>query len=59
MIMKVLLLLMEPTADTPRIDDDRYDKGDFLIKIDHHPNDDAYGDLCFWLIPLLQVPAKL
>ena len=31
--------------DTPRIDDDRYDKGDFLIKIDHHPNDDAYGDL--------------
>ena len=20
-------------------------KGDFLIKIDHHPNDDAYGDL--------------
>ena len=28
-----------------RIDDKRYTNGDFLIKIDHHPNDDAYGDL--------------
>jgi phosphoesterase RecJ-like protein len=33
------------TANTPRIDDDRWKKADFLIKIDHHPNDDAYGDL--------------
>jgi len=33
------------TANTPRIDDDRYKNADFLIKIDHHPNDDAYGDL--------------
>ena len=33
------------TANTPRIDDDRYKTADFLIKIDHHPNDDAYGDL--------------
>ncbi|WP_304737567.1 DHH family phosphoesterase [Dubosiella newyorkensis] len=33
------------TANTPRIDDERYQKSDFLIKIDHHPNDDAYGDL--------------
>lgn len=39
------LVIVTDTANTPRIDDDRYDKGDFLIKIDHHPNDDAYGDL--------------
>ena len=24
---------------------DSYSQGDFLIKIDHHPNDDVYGDL--------------
>lgn len=33
------------TANTPRIDDERYQQADFVIKIDHHPNDDAYGDL--------------
>ncbi|AYF99910.1 DHH family phosphoesterase [Lactococcus allomyrinae] len=33
------------TANTPRIDDDRWKTADFLIKIDHHPNDDAYGNL--------------
>lgn len=33
------------TANTPRIDDERWKSADFLIKIDHHPNDDAYGDL--------------
>ena len=33
------------TANTPQIDDERYKNADFLIKIDHHPNDDAYGDL--------------
>lgn len=39
------LVIAIDTANTPRIDDQRYNKGDFLIKIDHHPNDDAYGDL--------------
>lgn len=39
------LVIVTDTADTPRIDDDRFDKGAMLIKIDHHPNDDAYGDL--------------
>lgn len=39
------LVIVCDTANTPRIDDQRYNKGDFLIKIDHHPNDDAYGDL--------------
>ena len=39
------LVIVCDTANTPRIDDDRYGKGNYLIKIDHHPNDDAYGDL--------------
>ncbi|MEW4354067.1 bifunctional oligoribonuclease/PAP phosphatase NrnA [Streptococcus pneumoniae] len=39
------LVIVCDTANTARIDDKRYENGDFLIKIDHHPNDDAYGDL--------------
>ncbi|HFU4026383.1 TPA: bifunctional oligoribonuclease/PAP phosphatase NrnA [Streptococcus suis] len=39
------LVIVTDTANTERIDDDRYANGDFLIKIDHHPNDDAYGDM--------------
>ena len=42
------LVIVCDTANTPRIDDDRYSSGDFLLKIDHHPNDDAYGDL-YWV----------
>ena len=42
---KSALVIVTDTANTPRVDDDRYNKGDFLIKIDHHPNDDQYGDL--------------
>ena len=39
------LVIVCDTANTARIDDKRYHQGDFLIKIDHHPNDDIYGDL--------------
>lgn len=39
------LIIVTDTANTERIDDQRYSKGAFLIKIDHHPNDDAYGDI--------------
>ncbi|MGT2910661.1 DHH family phosphoesterase [Streptococcus cameli] len=39
------LVIVTDTANTPRIDDNRYSTGDFLIKIDHHPNEDPYGDL--------------
>ena len=39
------LVIVCDTANTARIDDKRYHQGDFLIKIDHHPNDDVYGDL--------------
>ena len=39
------LVIVCDTANTARIDDKRYIQGDFLIKIDHHPNDDVYGNL--------------
>lgn len=39
------LVIVTDTANTLRIDDDRYNTGNFLIKIDHHPNDDVYGDI--------------
>lgn len=41
------LVIVTDTANTPRIDDERYTKGDCLIKIDHHPNEDVYGDLLY------------
>lgn len=39
------LVIVTDTANSPRISDDRYNLGAELIKIDHHPNDDPYGDL--------------
>ena len=39
------LVIVTDTANRPRVDDERYHTGQFLIKIDHHPNDDPYGDL--------------
>ncbi|MEZ7646938.1 DHH family phosphoesterase [Streptococcus constellatus] len=44
---KNALVIVCDTANTARIDDERYSKGDFLIKIDHHPNDDIYGDIAW------------
>lgn len=41
------LVIVTDTANQPRVDDGRYTKGKFLIKIDHHPNDDPYGDICW------------
>lgn len=39
------LVIVTDTANSPRISGDRYSLGAELIKIDHHPNDDPYGDL--------------
>jgi bifunctional oligoribonuclease and PAP phosphatase NrnA len=39
------LVIVTDTANTERIDDQRYTQGEKLVKIDHHPNDDVYGDL--------------
>src|SRR5699024_903114 len=33
------------TANTERIDDKRYTLGEKVIKIDHHPNCEPYGDI--------------
>ncbi|WP_080876325.1 DHH family phosphoesterase [Oceanobacillus timonensis] len=38
------LVIVCDTANQPRIDDERYHTGDQLIKIDHHPVTDSYGD---------------
>lgn len=39
------LIIVTDTANEERICDERYRLGDFLIKIDHHPNEEPYGDL--------------
>lgn len=39
------LIIVCDTANTGRIDDERYKLGKEIIKIDHHPNVDEYGDL--------------
>ncbi|WP_156291452.1 DHH family phosphoesterase [Oceanobacillus salinisoli] len=39
------LVIICDTANSPRIDDERYHMGEKLIKIDHHPVVDEYGDL--------------
>ncbi|MRX71740.1 bifunctional oligoribonuclease/PAP phosphatase NrnA [Bacillus lacus] len=39
------LVIVCDTANQERICDQRYSKGDMLIKIDHHPNEDQYGDI--------------
>ncbi|MFD1066049.1 DHH family phosphoesterase [Oceanobacillus locisalsi] len=39
------LVIVCDTANQPRIDDERYHTGKQLIKIDHHPKTDSYGDI--------------
>lgn len=39
------MVIVTDTANAPRISDDRFKLGEKLIKIDHHPNDEPYGDL--------------
>lgn len=41
------LVIVCDTANTGRISDERYKLGAFLIKIDHHPNEEPYGDICW------------
>ncbi|WP_066050421.1 DHH family phosphoesterase [Robertmurraya korlensis] len=42
---KGALVIVTDTANQERICDQRYLSGDKLIKIDHHPNEDPYGDI--------------
>ncbi|WP_102345297.1 DHH family phosphoesterase [Bacillus sp. Marseille-P3661] len=39
------LVIVCDTANTERISDERYCLGEKLVKIDHHPNHDPYGDI--------------
>lgn len=39
------LVIVCDTANQERVSDQRFNTGDFLIKIDHHPNEDPYGDI--------------
>src|SRR5699024_308188 len=43
-VYKGNLILVCDKANTSRISDRRYELGDYIIKIDHHPNNDNYGD---------------
>lgn len=38
------LVLILDTANQPRIDGELWNQGKTIVKIDHHPNDDAFGD---------------
>lgn len=44
-LYKGALVIVTDTANAPRVSDQRYDQGAKLIKIDHHPNDESYGEL--------------
>ncbi|MCP8967441.1 DHH family phosphoesterase [Ectobacillus ponti] len=39
------LVIVCDTANQARVCDQRFNKGKMLIKIDHHPNEDPYGDI--------------
>lgn len=41
---KGALVIVTDTANTGRIDGSCWTKGAYLLKIDHHPNEDPYGD---------------
>lgn len=42
---KGALVIVTDTANEARICDDRHHLGDMIIKIDHHPNEEPYGDM--------------
>lgn len=42
---KPFLALILDTSVSRRISDKRYEKASYIIKIDHHPNEERYGDI--------------
>lgn len=44
-VYKEALVIVCDTANSPRIDDQRYQNGLKVLKIDHHPAIDQYGDI--------------
>lgn len=55
---KDALVIVTDTANTERVDDQRYNSGAKVIKIDHHPNDDAYGDI-IWVDTMASSASEL
>ncbi len=45
--IKNSLVIVTDTSDTRRIDDKRFSLGKYIIKIDHHPNLEPFGDLVY------------
>lgn len=41
------LVITVDTANTARVSDQRFNQGDLLIKIDHHPDVDPYADMSY------------
>jgi len=41
------LVIVMDTANSARVDNKNFTKGAYMIKIDHHPSDDQYGNLNF------------
>ena len=39
------LAIICDTGNTKRISDSRYTKADFIVKVDHHPNKEPYGNI--------------
>ncbi len=39
------LIIVTDTANSERIDDERWQNGDYIIKIDHHPVNDDFGNI--------------
>ncbi|KRN75062.1 hypothetical protein IV73_GL000822 [Weissella kandleri] len=52
------LVIVLDTANSPRVDDERWDKAAEIIKIDHHPNEEPYGDYN-WVIPGMSSTSEL
>lgn len=46
-LIKKSLAIVVDTANQARIDDQRYQLAKSLVKIDHHPNNEPFGMICF------------
>ncbi|HSH24105.1 MAG TPA: bifunctional oligoribonuclease/PAP phosphatase NrnA [Massilibacterium sp.] len=46
-VFKEALVIVCDTANQERVDDSRYETGKMIIKIDHHPNREPFGDICW------------
>ncbi|WP_040229158.1 DHH family phosphoesterase [Bhargavaea cecembensis] len=52
------LVIVTDTANTERIDGCRYREGAELLKIDHHPDEDRYGDMR-WVLPAMSSTSEM